>query len=88
MVVKLLKPVPMVNKVLETGSYVDSEKLFVELIHSGRAELVDAGVPAKNEATNHPAEEKPVEKEVPAVKEVVKEAEEVKTTKRGRKAKE
>ena len=84
MVVKLLKPVPMVNKVLEAGSYVDSEKLFVELIHSGRAELVEASKPVKEEATNHPTEEKPAAEEVPTVKEM----EEVKTVKRGRKAKE
>lgn len=45
MIVKLLKPVPMIDRVINAGEYLDSEKIFVELVHTGRAELVEGKLP-------------------------------------------
>ena len=56
MIVKLLKPVPMIDRVINAGEYLDSEKIFVELVHTGRAELVEGKLP--NPAEKNPETEK------------------------------
>ena len=58
MIVKLLKPVPMIDRVINAGEYLDSEKIFVELVHTKRAELVEGKLP-------NPANEKPEAEEKP-----------------------
>ena len=62
MIVKLLKPVPMIDRVINAGEYLDSEKIFVELVHTGRAELVEGKLPdpagEKPEAEKNPETEK------------------------------
>ena len=96
MVAQLMKPVPMINSVSEAGSYVDSDKIFAELLLSGRAVQVDvsstcppihnkenvSGNIVHNKAENSPV----VELESPTIP-VVPEVNEPQPKKRGRKAK-
>lgn len=63
MIIKLLKPVPMINRVVNAGEFLDSEKVFVELVQSGWAAVVEGKLPeaGKNDAgdlSENPAADK------------------------------
>ncbi len=86
MVVKLLKPVPMINRVLDAGTCVDSEKIFMELIVSGRAVEVDVSSTCLPETSKNENSEE-VHEATPEEKETTNEAVEAQPKKRGRKPK-